>query len=52
MMAFSDIVVDISAMPRSVYFPLLARLLYFHDKLKPKGRMPQTFMSWLPKTRA
>lgn len=34
--AFSDIVVDISAMPRSVYFPLIARLLYFHDQLKRK----------------
>ena len=33
---FSDIVVDISAMPRSVYFPLIARLLYFHDELKQK----------------
>jgi hypothetical protein len=32
--AFSDILVDISAMPRSVYFPLLARLLYFHDEVK------------------
>jgi hypothetical protein len=28
---YSDIVVDISAMPRSVFFPLLARLLYFLD---------------------
>jgi hypothetical protein len=34
--AFSDIIVDISAMPRSVYFPLVARLLYFHDQLKGK----------------
>jgi hypothetical protein len=34
--AFSDIVVDISAMPRSVYFPLIARLLFFHDELKRK----------------
>jgi hypothetical protein len=33
---FSDIIVDISAMPRNVYFPLLARLLYFHDDLKQK----------------
>jgi hypothetical protein len=31
---FSDIVIDVSAMPRSVYFPLIARLLYFHDQLK------------------
>jgi hypothetical protein len=35
--AFSDIVIDISAMPRSVYFPLVARVLYFHDELKRKG---------------
>jgi hypothetical protein len=28
---YSDIVVDISAMPRSVYFPLLARILFFLD---------------------
>jgi hypothetical protein len=28
---YTDIVVDISAMPRSVYFPLLARLLFFLD---------------------
>lgn len=28
---YSDVIVDISAMPRSVYFPLLARLLYFLD---------------------
>lgn len=34
--AFSDVVVDISAMPRSVYFPLVARLLFFHDELKGK----------------
>jgi hypothetical protein len=33
---FSDIIVDISAMPRSVYFPLIARLLYFHDELARK----------------
>jgi hypothetical protein len=34
---FSDVVIDISAMPRSVYFPLVARVLYFHDELKHKG---------------
>lgn len=36
--AFTDIIVDISAMPRSVYFPLIARLLFFHDDLKRKGK--------------
>src|SRR5438045_7092872 len=28
---YTDIVVDISAMPRSVYFPLLARILFLLD---------------------
>jgi hypothetical protein len=36
--AFSDIIVDISAMPRSVYFPLIARLIYFYDVLKRKQK--------------
>jgi hypothetical protein len=31
--AYTDLVVDISAMPRVVYFPLLSRLIYFHDTL-------------------
>jgi hypothetical protein len=29
---YSDVVVDISAMPRVVYFPLISRLLYFYDE--------------------
>jgi len=29
--AYSDIVVDVSGMPRTVFFPLVARLLYFID---------------------
>lgn len=37
--AFSDVIVDISAMTRSVYFPLIARLMYFYDQLKKK-RLP------------
>src|SRR5262249_61763800 len=36
---YTDIVVDVSAMPRSVYFPLLARVLYFLD-LEPPSRTP------------
>lgn len=35
---FTDVVVDISAMPRSVYFPLITRLLFFHDQLKAKNK--------------
>lgn len=31
---YTDVIVDISAMPRAVYFPLISRLLYFHDELK------------------
>jgi hypothetical protein len=30
---FTDVVVDVSAMPRVVYFPLVSRLIYFHDIL-------------------
>lgn len=29
---YTDVVVDISAMPRVVYFPLVSRLIYFHDE--------------------
>lgn len=35
---YSDIVVDISAMPQGVFFPLVARLLYFHDTLRKQGQ--------------
>lgn len=38
---YTDIVVDISAMPRSVYFPLLARILYLSDT-KPAARAQST----------
>ncbi len=38
MAAFSDVVIDISAMPRSVYFPLVSRVLFFHDQLKSKNQ--------------
>jgi hypothetical protein len=34
---YTDIVVDVSAMPRVVYFPLLSRLIYFHDTLYESG---------------
>ena len=30
---YTDVVVDISAMPHVVYFPLISRLLFFHDEL-------------------
>lgn len=29
---YTDVVVDISAMPRVVYFPLISRLIYYHDE--------------------
>lgn len=29
---YTDVVVDISAMPRVVYFPLVSRLIYFHNE--------------------
>jgi hypothetical protein len=30
---YTDVVVDVSAMPRVVYFPLISRLIFFHDDL-------------------
>lgn len=38
--AYTDIVVDISAMPRSVYFPLLARILYLADDERHTRKRP------------
>ena len=35
--AYTDVVVDISSMPRSVYFPLIARMLYLLDQ-QPEPR--------------
>ena len=35
--AYSDIVVDVSAMPRSVYFPLIARILFLVDQAGEGG---------------
>ena len=35
---YSDIVVDISALPRSLYMPMLAKLLYLLDQLAGNGR--------------
>jgi hypothetical protein len=35
-LAYSDVVVDISAMPRTVFFPMIARLLHFCDQAKPR----------------
>ena len=29
--AYSDVVVDVSALPRGIYFPLIAKLLHLHD---------------------
>jgi hypothetical protein len=33
--AFSDVIVDISALPRALYFPLLAKLLHLADERHP-----------------
>jgi hypothetical protein len=35
---YSDIVVDISAMPRGIYFPLISKLLYLLDKGQAEKR--------------
>ncbi len=37
---YTDLVFDISAMPRSIYFPLLARILYFLDHAPPSEAPP------------
>jgi hypothetical protein len=37
---YSDVVVDVSAMPRGVYFPLIARLLYLLDEWPADGPAP------------
>jgi hypothetical protein len=37
---YTDLVVDISAMPRSIYFPLLARILYFLDNAPRSDKAP------------
>jgi hypothetical protein len=37
---YDDIVVDISAMPRGIYFPLLARILFLLDHAASKGQHP------------
>ncbi len=41
--AFSDIVIDISATPRGIYFPLIGKILYLLDKARltcPHGQLP------------
>jgi hypothetical protein len=37
---YTDVVVDVSAMPRGVYFPLISRLIFFHDELR-KAAQPR-----------
>ncbi len=34
---YSDLVVDISALPRGIYFPLIAKILYILDGARSKG---------------
>lgn len=36
--SYTDVIVDISAMPRVIYFPLISRLIYFHDDLERAGK--------------
>lgn len=37
---YTDVVVDISSMPRGVYFPLIARILYLLDYSRSRGVLP------------
>ncbi len=39
---YSDIIVDVSALPRSIFFPLLAKLLFLLDKQYDKGSKTST----------
>jgi hypothetical protein len=51
---YTDVVIDISAMPRVVYFPLVGRLMYFHDELAKAGKSPNIHIivsedpNWIP----
>ncbi len=36
--SYTDVVVDVSAMPRGVFFPVIARLLYFHDAMRDANK--------------
>lgn len=38
--AYTDIIIDISSMPRSVYFPLIARVLYLLDDRAKQSTSP------------
>jgi hypothetical protein len=38
--AYSDVVIDISALPRGIYYPLVARLLYLLDTWPSDGQKP------------
>ncbi len=40
LVGYSDIIVDISAMPRTLYMPLIAKVLYLLDKWEQKSGMP------------
>lgn len=35
LIGYTDIVIDISAMPRGIYFPLIAKVLYLLDQIEP-----------------
>ena len=41
---YSDIVVDVSGMPRTVFFPLIARLLYFIDGKSGRSARQNLFL--------
>ena len=35
---YTDVIIDVSAMPRGIYFPLIARVLFFHDALRAANK--------------
>ena len=44
---YDDVVIDISTMPRGVYFPLIARILYLLDHAAAEATTGPTYTSWL-----
>ena len=41
---YTDIVVDVSGMPRSIFFPLVARILHFIDEFQQDKDSPNLFL--------
>lgn len=40
---FSDVILDVSSLPRSIFYPLLAKLLHLQEGIADAGRRPNLF---------